>query len=104
MKAQITKVNNYWRLTYYKPDRNSHLTAVTRHYLFPEGAFRYWQGIEKQIVREHKAWAKLMIVNQLWLDVHEIKFINKLCATGCHNITKRQYGYLSGILERQNGK
>ena len=67
------------------------------------GAFHTWRNIEYQLIMEQKAYAKVIALNRVFLNVHEDKFITKLQKCSCIGITKRQYGYLSGILERQNG-
>lgn len=101
MKAQIIKVKGFWRLLYYRPDRNHLRITVVEDYLFADGAFRRWRIIQDRICRELKAWTKLLTVNYEWLSYKEFKFISKMQLRACRNITRRQYGYLTGIIERQ---
>jgi hypothetical protein len=100
MKAQITKTNKYWRLIYYRPT-NSGLAAETKHYLFFDGALHEWNRIRRTIERDIKANQKLRLINPHLLSSIDQHFISKLLSTGCKDITQRQYGYLTGILERQ---
>lgn len=89
-----------WRVLYYKPTANG-MTAYSEDFLFPDGAFIFWLQIERQNVRELSAWAKLYKLNMRLLTLRETEFIKKLLKNKCFGITKRQYGYLSGIYERQ---
>lgn len=102
-KAQITKVGNYWRLIYYTPSRNGGLQAKTQHFMFADGAYHQWFKVEAQATREQKAFAKLINVDLRLLTNHEYLLVMRLKNSSCINITKRQYGYLTGILERQQG-
>jgi len=96
-KATILKHNNVWQVRYQLPSGNHCLVS----FLYPDGAFAYWIHMETRIVRESKAWAKIYKLNIRLLSLHDMKFIQKLLKTKCVGITKRQYGYLSGIYERQ---
>jgi hypothetical protein len=69
--------------------------------MYADGAFAFWLQLEKQFVRESKAWAKIYGLNIRLLNMHDMTFIRKLLKSKCNNITKKQYGYLSGIYERQ---
>lgn len=64
-----------------------------------------WEYLHKRInreIRQQKAFAR--IANQLdveLLTVTEARLIKKLIKTKCDGITKKQYGWLVGICERQ---
>jgi hypothetical protein len=73
----------------------------TTRFMYADGAFAFWLQLEKQFVRESKAWAKIYGLNIRLLNMHDMTFIRKLLKSKCNNITKKQYGYLSGIYERQ---
>ena len=97
LKAEIKRNQfNHWTLSYPK---SGNITTTT--FKFPDGAFAFWLQLEKQFVRESKAWAKIYGLNIRLLNMHDMIFIQKLLKSKCNNITKRQYGYLSGIYERQ---
>lgn len=96
----IFKHCNYWIVRSYWPSDQG-LKAQSVTFIHSSGAFAYWLSIEKKIVREQKAFSKLQQVNELLLTIQEFEFIKKLQKSKCLNITKRQYGYLSGIAERQ---
>jgi hypothetical protein len=95
--ARIFKDNNIWFVHW---NRNS-TGCMSTAFKYADGAFAFWLQIEKQFVREQKAWAKIYALNMRLLNMHDMTFIQKLLKNKCSNITKRQYGYLSGIYERQ---
>jgi hypothetical protein len=109
-KAQISLVSSSsssapsrqsWRLIYYRPSDQG-LKVNYIHFNFFEGALNTWLSLEKQVLREQSAWSKLQNINRRLLTCVEDTFICKLLKSKCLNITKRQYGYLSGIYERQH--
>jgi hypothetical protein len=51
--------------------------------------------------RESAAKSKLDCISQNLLSVRDLDFVKKLHRSNCKGITKAQYGYLSGIYERQ---
>ena len=104
MKASIHSVYSvntnsilFWEVCY---NRNGTGHASTA-FKYSDGAFAFWLQLEKQFVRESKAWAKIYGLNIRLLNMHDMIFVQKLLKSKCNNITKRQYGYLSGIYERQ---
>lgn len=102
MKAQIIKVKGFWRLLYYRPDRAQIRVAVYEDYLFFDGAVFRWNRIQERIKRENKAWDKILYeLQSRYVSVKENELIAKLLKQACRNITRRQYGYLTGIIERQ---
>ena len=96
LKAAIFKHCQTWYVGY-----DSHTGFNRVAFAYPDGAFAFWLQLEKQFVRESKAWAKIYGLNSRLLNMHDMIFIQKLLKSKCNNITKRQYGYLSGIYERQ---
>lgn len=101
MKASITKQGHLWRLVYHIPDSNHGLCAKCFNFHFYEGALNWWLRVEKQVTREIKAWNLLRSISLQLCEVQESKLIHGLMKTACHNISKRQYGWLKGIYERQ---
>lgn len=99
-KAQISKISSVWRLTYYRPSEQG-LRAVSINFPYFEGAVNTWRLIESKTYREQSAWSKLQHINRRYLNCADNLFIHRLDKSKCINITKRQYGYLSGIYERQ---
>ena len=91
-KARIYFDGRYWVVN---------IDGYEARFNYQVGAFNLWLQREKFIVRELKAWAKLQQINMRLLSMHDTVFIQKLVKHECANITKRQYGYLSGIYERQ---
>lgn len=102
MKATIShsSFSNYWTIIYYRPSDQG-LSAIVQRFKYPDGAFAFWTSIERQVIKEQKAFSKLNQINERLLSLDELNLIKKLQKSKCFNITKRQYGYLSGILERQ---
>jgi hypothetical protein len=98
--ARHAPVRQSWRLIYYRPSDQG-LKVNYIHFNFFEGALTTWLQLEKQNIREQSAWSKLSQINRRLLTCIEDVFICKLQKSKCLNITKRQYGYLSGIYERQ---
>jgi len=103
MKAQISylKDKKLWRLIYYRPTEQG-LRATAHYFQYPDGAISLWNTISAQVIREQKAYSKLYYINLRLLDIREGVFIRGLLKTKCLNITKRQYGYLSGLYERKS--
>jgi len=96
LKATITKESGFWHVHYLS---NGHTKCSV--FMFPDGAFNFWLKLEKQYIQDQKAWAKIYKLNIRLLNMHDMTFIQKLLKNKCANITKKQYGYLSGIYERQ---
>lgn len=90
----------FWEVCYNRNGSGYTSTA----FAYADGAFAFWRQLEKQFVREQKAWAKIYSLNIRLLNMHDMTFIQKLLKNKCVGITKRQYGYLSGIYERQAQK
>jgi hypothetical protein len=105
VRAQINHIqhpnrNPSWRLIYYRPS-DSGLKAQVIHFNYFDGALSTWLHLEQKTIREQKAYSKLIQVNRRYLTCPEDVFICKLLKSKCLDITKKQYGYLTGILERQ---
>lgn len=100
MKAQIHHVRPFWRLIYYRPS-NQGLKAETKDYLFFDGAVHELNRIIQRINREQKAYKKLPLIRKQLLSAKEFDLISKLEQRNCRNITVKQYGWLTGIIERQ---
>ena len=71
-------------------------------FMFPDGAFRYWKQLEEKSNREEKARAIIGTINFRLLSTKDYKFAEKMFNSNCVAITKRQYGYLKGIQERNS--
>lgn len=66
-----------------------------------EGALQF---VHKYILRERKemsAYSMVQAVSENLLNIDETALIRTLKRTKCRGITKKQYGYLKGIHERQ---
>jgi hypothetical protein len=100
LKNSLATPTQIWRLVYYRPSNNG-LKACTELFPFFEGAQQRFLKLEAQIIREQKAYSKLRLINTRLLSLREYEFIQGLYKIKCIDITKRQYGYLTGILERQ---
>lgn len=86
--------SNYWNLNY--------LGYIDIPFCTWEGAMHYLVKNTEQAVRTDKAWARIKNeLNITLLSVAESKLIAKLVAKQCKGITKKQYGWLVGIIERQ---
>ena len=104
MKAQIYRSSNrrHWTLLYYRPSKTGPvLEAVIEKFLFFDGAIHRLSRIIEQITREQKALKWLNSLTDQFLSCEEYVFIGHLRKTKCFGITKKQYGYLRGICERQ---
>lgn len=100
MKAQIHHIRPFWKLIYYRPTHQG-LTAEVRNFLFFDGAIHELNRILPRINREQKAYQKLAWVQHQLLSAKEYELIHKLETRACRNITVKQYGWLTGIIERQ---
>jgi len=100
VKAQIHHIRPFWRLIYYRPS-NQGLKAETKNFLFFDGAMHELNRILPKLNREQKAFKKLTQVKKQLLSAKEFDLIVKLEQRACRNITIRQYGWLTGIIERQ---
>lgn len=70
-------------------------------YLHPDGAFRQMEKeIESAYYRIKARTIIIPSINQRLLDHKEATFINKLIKSNCRGISKKMYGYLKGINER----
>lgn len=102
MKAIIWRnpIGKNWTVIYHRPSCQG-FQAFSHKFMYPDGAFAFWLSIEKQIIKEQKAFSKLLKINERLLSLQELIFIKRLQKSKCLDITKRQYGYLTGIAERQ---
>lgn len=66
-----------------------------------EGAFEYVRKYIKRYQKESSAASMVRILSVNLLSIKEAEFVYKLEKSNCKGITKRQYGYLKGIYERQ---
>jgi len=86
--------NRYWNLNY------QGFTDIP--FCTFEGALHYLLKNSEQDIRTQKAVAR--INNELsWalLSIAEDKMLKKIVKNNCRSITKKQYGWLVGIIERQ---
>lgn len=100
MKLKIKCIQNplwitsVWDVTFAdKTERfNSHLAAIT-----------YANKVWTRYYKEQAAFSMLqtIAVNMLCISNGDFDLCSKLNKTNCVGITKRQYGYLVGIHERQ---
>lgn len=67
----------------------------------PTAAYEYAKKVFKRYYKEQAAYSMLMTLAVNLFSNIERDFYNKLYQTRCKGITKRQYGYLAGIYERQ---
>lgn len=100
MKAQIHHIKPFWRLIYYRPSHQG-LTAEVKNFLFFDGALHEFNRLIPKIKREQKAYQKLTRIRHQLLSTKEYELIYKLESRACMNITAKQYGWLTGIIERQ---
>jgi hypothetical protein len=102
LKPTISKHGQYWRLLYYRPQPGTlGLVATSEFFIFYDGAIGKLTKIGKQIKQEQKALRYLKEIELTLLSVREYHFIVHMDASKCKNITRRQYGFLKGIWERQ---
>lgn len=85
-------ISSVWRVEFNGKveEFNSHLAAVTY-------ADKQW----KRYYKEQAAFSMLSTIAYNLLSTQEQLFVLKLQDTKCKDITKKQYGYLKGIHERQ---
>lgn len=104
-KASIRKTEQGWRLAYSRPSTvfKNRTETLVRYYLCPQGAFYDWREIESALYLPAKAYSKVLKLMRVLerLTVEEDEFVTGLYYSRCRNITKKQYGYLSGIYERK---
>lgn len=98
MKLKIKCIQNplwvcsVWRVEFNgkTTDFNSNLAAITF-------ADKQW----KRYYKEQAAYSMLLTIAYNLLNSQDQLFVLKLKDTNCKSITKKQYGYLKGIHERQ---
>lgn len=98
MKLKIKCIQNplwvcsVWRVEFNSitTDFNSNLAAITF-------ADKQW----KRYYKEQAAYSMLISLSINLLSIAEAMLHAKLLSTKCKGITKKQYGYLKGIHERQ---
>lgn len=93
---------------YKQPTSNFWICSVTDEYydtrtiryIHPDGAFKQ---VEKELqFAYYRISARTLLpdINERTLTDREFVFINKLHKTNCRALSKRMYGYLKGIWER----
>lgn len=98
MKLKIKCIQNplwitsAWDVTFDgKTERfNSHAAAIL-----------YANKVWKRFYKEQAAYSMIMTIAVNNLNQTELEFVTKLLQSRCKGITKKQYGYLKGIHERQ---
>lgn len=92
MKIKLFKDGHVWCVVFNKD------SSWFENY---EGATEYALKVYKRYYKEQAAYSRLCQISSNLLSVEERAFYNKLVRTRCKGITKAQYGFLTGIYERQ---
>lgn len=97
IKVSAYKEKTFWIVTVI--DEYNEVRDI--RYMGPDGAFRQVE-IELQFAYYRiKARTEILpYINTRTLTYKEFVFINKLYKNNCRSISKRMYGYLNGIWER----
>ena len=100
-KTQISRTPaGIWQLKYWKPTPVGILPTII-NFRYSEGAFNALRELEFRIIRDKKAFSLLAQIRLELCSLEEEALIKKLQKSACVKITKRQYGYLKGSIERQ---
>jgi hypothetical protein len=94
--AWIKRSTRYWILTII--DEFGQRREI--HYVFPDGAFTRWRWEERAAYYRIRARTIIPTINTRTLTTKESGFINKMIRINCQGMSKRMYGYLKGIAER----
>jgi hypothetical protein len=73
----------------------------TTSYCEPAGAYEFARKKLKRAFKEAAAYSRLVTLSINLLSTDELALVKKLTKSKCAGITKAQYGYLTGIHERQ---
>lgn len=95
--AYIRKANKVWLVDIFDAQGFKRNTQV---FMFQEGAFRFWNYYYEFKIRQYKAKQLLTLINISYLTVKEFTFWKSMRDKDCEFISKRQYGYLKGLQER----
>lgn len=98
MKIEIKSVKTlipgsfYWRVT---------IDNKTTNYADAAGAYTYAKKYLKRYYKESAAFSMLARISTNLLSEPELAIVKKLRRTRCKGLSPKQYGYLTGIYERQ---
>lgn len=94
MKILLRKdqANGYWKLR---------MGSYNNWFLSYEAATVEAKKRWKRFYKESAAFAMVMSISSNLLSIDEADLVRNLRASKCKGITKKQYGYLKGIHERQ---
>jgi hypothetical protein len=98
LKIQIKSVKTlipggfYWRVT---------IDGKTTNYADAAGAYTYAKKYLKRYYKESAAFSMVSRLSINLLSESEASIVKKLRRTKCKGLTAKQYGYLTGIYERQ---
>jgi hypothetical protein len=73
----------------------------TTSYCEPAGAYEFARKKLKRAFKEAAAYSRLLKISTNLLNTGELSLVKKLTKSKCAGISKAQYGYLTGIYERQ---
>ena len=94
--CNIFKIKHYWRLQI----RDEYYNITSIDYIFPDGAFK---RLEIELQRAYwriRAREIIPTINIRTLSAKESTFVYKMIKNNCIGISKKQYGYLKGLQER----
>jgi hypothetical protein len=92
----IKKSTRYWILT--TIDEFGQRRDI--HYVFFEGAHTRWLYEERAAYYRIRAREIIPTINLRTLTIKESSFVNKMIRINCKGMSKKMYGYLKGIQER----
>ena len=98
MKLKIKCIQNpLWVCSVWRVEFNNELSDFNSH----NAAITFADKLWKRYYKEQGAYSMILNISINLLSNKDKELVEKLQKTNCRGITKRQYGYLVGIHERQ---